>query len=97
MREELSAVLSNRSASFFEMGDWINALLDANQVIQLKRPWGKGHYRKARTLLKMEQYEEAKEAIELGLEFEPESAVRLSFVLCIRVILNIVVGNDRTA
>ncbi|KAJ3522007.1 hypothetical protein NM688_g8938 [Phlebia brevispora] len=74
MREELSAILSNRSAAFFEMGDYINALVDADQVIQLKRPWGKGHFRKAKALLSMKEYQEAKEAIELGLEFEPESA-----------------------
>ena len=76
MREELCAILSNRSAAFLELGDYISALVHADQVIALKRPWGKGHFRKAKALLKLEAYQEAKEAIELGLEFEPESSLR---------------------
>ena len=78
--EELSAILSNRSASFLELGDYISALVDADQVISLKRAWGKGHFRKAKALLKLEAYHEAQEAIELGLEFEPENAVRITSV-----------------
>ena len=76
MREELSAILSNRSAALLELGDYIGALVDAEQVIALKRPWSKGHFRRAKALLKLEAYQEAKEAIELGLEFEPDNAVR---------------------
>ncbi|KAI0077767.1 TPR-like protein, partial [Panus rudis PR-1116 ss-1] len=73
MREELSTVLSNRAAAFLEAGDYIGSLVDAEAVIQLKRGWSKGHFRKARALVKMERFHEAKEAIELGLSFEPGS------------------------
>ena len=76
MREEVSMILSNRSAAFFEAGDYLSALVDAETVIQLKRPWSKGHFRKARALMKMERYAEAKEAIQLGLSFEPNNQVR---------------------
>ncbi|KAI0653149.1 hypothetical protein C8Q70DRAFT_928464 [Cubamyces menziesii] len=76
MREELSMILSNRSAAFFEAGDYISALVDAETVIQLKRPWSKGHFRKARALMKLERYQEAKDAIQLGLSFEPTNPVR---------------------
>lgn len=76
MREELSMILSNRSAAFFEAGDYLSALVDAETVIQLKRPWSKGHFRKARALMKMGKYDDAKEAIQLGLSFEPNNQVR---------------------
>ena len=76
MREELSMILSNRSAAFFEAGDFLSALVDAETVITLKRPWSKGHFRKARSLMKLNKYHEAKEAIQLGLSFEPNNQVR---------------------
>ena len=76
MREEVSMILSNRSAAFYEAGDYLSALVDAETVIQLKRPWSKGHFRKARALMKLNRYHEAKEAIQLGLSFEPSNQVR---------------------
>lgn len=75
MREELSMILSNRSAAFFEAGDFVSALVDAETVISLKRPWSKGHFRKARSLMKLERYQDAKDAIQLGLSFEPTNPV----------------------
>ena len=80
MREELSMVLSNRSAAFYEAGDYLSALVDAETVIQLKRPWSKGHFRKARALMKLNRYAEAKEAIQLGLSYEPNNQVRPGWV-----------------
>lgn len=73
MREDLSLVLSNRSAAYLESGDTISALVDAEVVVQLRRPWSKGHFRKARALLKLDRYEEAKEAVLVGLSFEPDN------------------------
>lgn len=81
MREELSTVLSNRSAAYVAAGDYIAALADANAVIQLKRPWSKGHFRKSKALLELGQLQEAKDAIKLGLQFEPKNTVRLFFFL----------------
>lgn len=75
MREDLSLVLSNRSAAYLESGDTISALVDAEVVVQLRRPWSKGHFRKARALLKLDRYEEAKEAVLVGLSFEPDNKV----------------------
>ena len=69
-------VLSNRSAAFYEAGDHLSALVDAETVIQLKRPWSKVHFRKARALMKLNDYAEAREAIQLGLSFEPNNQVR---------------------
>jgi translocation protein SEC72 len=75
MREELSTILSNRSAAFLEAGDPISALIDAETVISIKRQWSKGHFRKAKALLAMQEYREARDAINLGLQFEPKNAV----------------------
>lgn len=74
-REELSTVLSNRSASFAAMGDYVGALVDADAVIQLKRPWSKGHFRKGKALMGLGRFGEAREAVMLGAEFEPENQV----------------------
>lgn len=75
MREELSTNLSNRSAAYFEGGEYLSALVDAETVIQLRKPWSKGYFRKAKALLKLEQFEDARETIESGLSFEPDNQV----------------------
>jgi len=76
MREELATVLSNRSVTFLEAGDFLSALVDAENVINLKRPWSKGHFRKAKALIALHEYQEARDAVNVGLQFEPKSAVR---------------------
>ncbi|KAH8111004.1 hypothetical protein DFH11DRAFT_1616495 [Phellopilus nigrolimitatus] len=80
MREELSTVLSNRSAAYFAAGDYMSALVDAELVIQIKRPWSKGHFRKSKALVGMGRLEEASDAIKLGLAFEPTNAELQSFL-----------------
>jgi translocation protein SEC72 len=79
LREELAAVLSNRSAAYVASDDPISGLADADAVIALKKPWPKGHFRKAKALLAMERLEDAKDAVEMGLAFEPNNDVRLSY------------------
>jgi translocation protein SEC72 len=76
LREELSIVICNRSAAHYAGSDFVSALVDADVVIQLKRPWSKGHFRKGKALLGLGKPEEAKEAISLGLQFEPDNQVR---------------------
>ncbi len=76
MREELSTVLSNRSAAYFENGELVSALTDAEAVIQLKKPWSKGHFRKAKALIALGYLAHAKEAIQYGLQFDPTNVVR---------------------
>ncbi|TFL05046.1 hypothetical protein BDV98DRAFT_500872 [Pterulicium gracile] len=75
MRDELSTVLSNRSAAFHECQDYIPALVDAAAVIGLRRNWSKGHFRKAKALVGLRRWEEARDALRLGLSFEPGNAV----------------------
>ncbi|POY71521.1 hypothetical protein BMF94_5442 [Rhodotorula taiwanensis] len=72
-RDELALALANRSAAYLGAGDPVSALIDADAVIQLKRPWIKGHFRKGKALVAMARYEEAREAFLLGLQFDPSA------------------------
>ncbi|KIM24056.1 hypothetical protein M408DRAFT_35507, partial [Serendipita vermifera MAFF 305830] len=72
-KEELALVVCNRSAAFYAAGDALSSLIDAEVVIGLKRPWSKGHYRKGRALLKLGDIAGAREAVMLGLQFEPNN------------------------
>jgi translocation protein SEC72 len=74
-RDELALCLANRAAAFLEAHAFLEALADAEAVVQLKKPWSKGHFRKGKALHKLGRREEAKEAFELGLCFDPESTV----------------------
>jgi translocation protein SEC72 len=78
MREEISTVISNRSAAYLESGDYIAALIDADTVISLRRNWSKGHFRKAKALLCLGRLDEAKDAVRLGLSYEPLNTVSRS-------------------
>jgi len=73
-REELSTVVSNRSATLLELGDYLGALVDAETVVAVRRNWAKGHFRKAKALVGLGQLDEAIESISLGLQFEPNNA-----------------------
>ncbi|GAA5848932.1 hypothetical protein JCM8547_006391 [Rhodosporidiobolus lusitaniae] len=70
-RDELSLALANRSAAYMGKGEYVNALVDAEAVIQLKRPWIKGHFRRGKALVAMGRLEEGREAFLLGLQFDP--------------------------
>jgi len=71
MREELSIVVSNRSAAYLDTHDYLSALVDAELVIQIRKNWPKGHFRKAKVLRAMGKLDEAAEALRLGLAFDP--------------------------
>lgn len=79
MREEMSTAISNRSAAYFDMQDFVSALADAETVISIRRNWSKGHFRKAKALLGLGRYREAADAVRLGLSFEPNSNVCFSY------------------
>lgn len=76
MREELTTVVSNRSAAYYDVQDYVSALADAETVIAIRRNWSKGHFRKAKALLGLHRLQESADAIRLGLSFEPHNAVR---------------------
>jgi len=79
VRDELAIVICNRSATYSSAEDYVSALVDADAVIQLKRPWSKGHFRKAKALVGLGRLEEARDAVMLGLQFEPDSTEMLAF------------------
>ena len=76
MRDELALVLCNRSAAHLSIGEPEQALLDATLVVQLKAPWGKGHFRRAKALVALGRYREARGTAATALQFEPQSQVR---------------------
>jgi len=80
IKDELAMVLSNRSAAHAITNDWISALIDADAVVQIKRPWSKGHFRKAKALQGLGKYDEAKVALSLGLSFEPANVEMRAFL-----------------
>lgn len=80
MKEELANILSNRSASYSSLGDHISALADADVVIQVKRPWSKGYFRKAKALVELGDIDGAMEEVQMALLFEPENTVRFQLI-----------------
>jgi len=87
LREELSTVLSNRSAAHFENGDLISAIADADAVIQLKKPWSKGHFRKAKALIALGFLPQAKDAVQFGLQFDPTNVEMMGVLQDIEFVL----------
>lgn len=70
-RDETAIALCNRSAAYAFANNWAGALADAEAVVSLKRPWTKGHFRKARALVGLGRLEAARDAVVDGLQFEP--------------------------
>ncbi|KAI0299156.1 hypothetical protein BC826DRAFT_1102753 [Russula brevipes] len=95
LREELSTVLSNRSAGHFENGDLISAITDAEAVIQLRKPWSKGHFRKAKALIALGQLAQAKEAVQYGLQFDPTNVEMMGVLQDIELVLRSYVDQPR--
>ncbi|KAI8141864.1 hypothetical protein BJV82DRAFT_165170 [Fennellomyces sp. T-0311] len=73
VREELSTILSNRSAARLATKEYVDALVDAEMVTRLKREWSKGWFRKGKALWSMGRAQEAKDAFQTGLRFDHES------------------------
>ncbi|KAL1928443.1 hypothetical protein VTP01DRAFT_2799 [Rhizomucor pusillus] len=73
VRDELSTVLSNRSAAHLALKNYVDALVDAEIVTRLKKDWSKGWFRKGKALWGLGRAEEASDAFETGLRFDHES------------------------
>jgi len=70
MKEELQALYSNRARAHMSANNWPEALADANVSVDFKRVQNpKAHWRKAKALKEMGRLDEAKQALEFGLEF----------------------------
>ena len=63
---------SNRSAMFYNLNKFDNAILDAEMAIQLRPQYAKAYLRKGNALEAQYKYKEAFDAYELGLKQDPE-------------------------
>jgi len=62
---------SNRSAAYAALKRFTEALEDADEAIQLKRDWVKGHMRRGAALAGMKKHEEAHKAYKKACVLEP--------------------------
>jgi translocation protein SEC72 len=75
LRGELQQLYANRAQAHIGIANWPEALADANASIDFKRVGNaKAHWRKGKCLKEMGRLEEARDALEYGLEFgsDPE-------------------------
>ena len=59
---------SNRSAMYYNLNDFENALLDAEEAIYLKPDYAKAYLRKGNALEKQYKYQEALDTYKIGLQ-----------------------------
>lgn len=64
---------SNRSACYAEIGEFRNALIDAEKCVELKPDWSKAHSRRGHALFKLNRLDEAAEAYKNGLKIDPDN------------------------
>ena len=69
-RDETVLLLCSRSAARFALKEFPESFADAEAVVELKKTWTKGYFRKAKALQAMGRLEEAKKVIELGLLYD---------------------------
>ncbi|KAF0909940.1 hypothetical protein E2562_001196 [Oryza meyeriana var. granulata] len=69
-----AALHSNKSFCYLKSGEARDALLDANNCIELRPDWPKGYYRKGAALMSLKEYKEACDAFMDGVKLDPASA-----------------------
>jgi tetratricopeptide (TPR) repeat protein len=72
---------SNRSAAYFNIGDYESALSDACKCIEIMPSWAKGHVRKGICLQYLRRFDEAIDAYKRGQLWCP-TEMSLSQGLC---------------
>lgn len=70
---EAHALWSNRSATRAGMGQFAEALADANECKAVKPDWPKAHMRRGQALKGLKRYRDAHAAFERALELEPSN------------------------
>lgn len=71
--EENHVFYSNRCAAYMKKGDYEKALVDAQKTVEIKADWGKGYSRLGAAFCYLGKYEEAVEAYNKGLNYDPEN------------------------
>lgn len=75
VREEVAGLLANRAQAHMALGNWPEAVVDANASVEAK--WqgnAKAWWRKGKCLMEMGRWEEAREWVKRGLEVEGDEA-----------------------
>ncbi len=67
-KTEAAKLHSNISATLAELGEYSQAVEAANQAVILRPSWEKGYLRKIKALISLQQYTEAIETSEQGLQ-----------------------------
>jgi len=67
------ALLSNRSAAYYALGDYGSSLKDAKLCVEINNNWEKGYFRKCKALDALERYAEARVAAEDCLKLNPKA------------------------
>eukprot|EP01130_Rhizamoeba_saxonica_P018929 TRINITY_DN9658_c0_g1_i1.p1 TRINITY_DN9658_c0_g1~~TRINITY_DN9658_c0_g1_i1.p1 ORF type:complete len:373 (-),score=102.34 TRINITY_DN9658_c0_g1_i1:96-1214(-) len=70
---ENAVLYSNRSATNYNLGNIEAALEDANKCIEVDGDFMKGYLRKGEALVKLEQWEDAKNALKEAYDLDPEN------------------------
>lgn len=70
--EEITVLLSNRSACFLEKEAYADALYDAEIVTRIRPTWPKGYFRKGRALFGLGKYGEAVDAFDRASALDPD-------------------------
>lgn len=68
-----ATLFSNRAAAFLNLVKLTKALADAEMTISLRPNWEKGYFRKGCILEAMERYDEALDAFQVALQYNPQS------------------------
>ena len=79
---------SNRSAMYFNCGDYDNAIYDAEEAIILKPDYAKAYLRKGNALEKKESYQEALNTYKIGLEKDNNNKQLLEAYQNLEVLMN---------
>ncbi|KAI3969049.1 hypothetical protein MKW92_021682 [Papaver armeniacum] len=69
-----ATLYSNRAAAFLHLVKLSKALADAETTITLNPQWDKGYFRKGCVLEAMERYDDAIAALQIALQYNPQSA-----------------------
>lgn len=65
---------SNRAAAYISLKQYTKAIQDARRVIAIRPKWAKGHARLAAAHFALQDYSEAKQALQRASELEPDDA-----------------------
>jgi len=64
---------SNRSASYYGLRLWDQALADANKCVDLKADWSKGYFRRAVVFMEIRKFDEAVTNFQKALDYDPSN------------------------